>query len=101
MRALALPRRPVDALTLAASAWQWWLAELRGLLPRRLLDLAAQRQSRLIVEVTSDEVAITRRRAGSDAVLLRLPSAGAASAGPAALRGIVAAGETVTLRLSQ
>jgi general secretion pathway protein L len=101
MRALAVPRRPLDALALAAGAWRWWIAELRGLLPRRLLDLLNARQSRIVVEMTPEEVSVTRRRAGSDTVLLRVGGAAVASAAPAALRGAVSAGETVILRLPQ
>jgi general secretion pathway protein L len=101
MRALTLRRRPLDALALAGSFWRWWLTELRGLLPRRLLDLVAARQSRLIVEVAASEVAVTRRRAGNDTVLARLSTAAAVADGPPALRAAVAAGDAVTLRLSQ
>jgi general secretion pathway protein L len=101
MRALAVKRRPLDALALAAAAWRWWIAELRGLLPKRLLDLLNARQSRIVVEVTPDEISVTRRHAGSDSVLLRHGGTAVASAAPAALRGPVSAGETVILRLPQ
>lgn len=99
MRALVLHRRPLGGLAFMGDAWAWWLAELRGMLPKRLLDIAAARRSRLMVEVTQQEIAVIRRRAGGDAELLRLDFGEATRVGAAALRGAVSPGETVVLRL--
>jgi general secretion pathway protein L len=101
MRARVLPWQSLNLPALAAAAWRWWLAELSGLLPRRLLDLANARRSRVFVAITPEILVVSHQRGGSDVELLRLPldtlASGAGPGDAAGFRDTLAAAQT-TLR---
>lgn len=104
MREISLPLRSTDITTLASTAWKWWLAELLGMLPTSLLDLLRAHRARVTMKLTSEEIVVSRVRAGSQSELLRfacgdLGNSGRVATARVALYRMVATRQAVDLRL--
>jgi general secretion pathway protein L len=94
MRALALPWRSLDLFAAVNAGWRWWVSELTGMLPPPLVDLMRARQSRVVLEVTADQVQIARARAGVESEMLCVAASDAGG-----IKGMISAGDSVELRL--
>lgn len=77
---------------LAATAgqfFQWWLDELRGMVPRRLKALVDARKERLVIRLDGDDVIVGSQRNGTFREVARMT---ASEAEGGALAGVIAPG---------
>jgi len=71
-----------NVFELAATAFRWWLGQLRSLVPQRLIALLPEPPGAIVIEILENEVSIGRVSRGRQYHIGRISIAAAASAAP-------------------